>query len=505
MSFARAAHVPAGEFSRRSGPGPGAGRSEPGDGRSAGRDPTSLGISDTLDALPSLRPVEPSVDTRAAWRRVHRAFDPVIPAGDPSHEQIVRVDRPHSPVSSLLERLAFPEGHLRALVVGASGSGKTTELLALARKVRDLRVVLVDLHEHFREQRGDEAALDRLQPWEVLVVVGLAVYRYGRQVLGHRWSEGRERALREAIGGPAQRDPASIDLPALAAEVALLVADAAKGSPAGLALRGLAAAARGVSLTLPLGRARQQDDLLGDQDERVQGLLHAVSALIRELVDGYGKGLLLLVDGVDRGSPDLARRLFEDSETLARLPCHQVMTAPLSLRQRNLRGGWRCFFLGNIPVIDPHAEDVYEPGPETAFFVDLWRERAKAAGVPIDWMSEDDIRRLGWASGGLIRTHCEMVQDVARRGWAANERSTPEMLEQVIDEWRRRWEEDLTQRDVDILREVADLRRLPGEDPREQELLDQRCIVAWPNRSRWYFPHPLLLLNLVRIQRPGPA
>lgn len=70
------------------------------------------------------------------------------------------------------------------------------------------------------------------------------------------------------------------------------------------------------------------------------------------------------------------------------------------------------------------------------------------------------------------------------------------MIAAEIDTWRRRWEADVNAATVDLLRRVFTARDLVG-DEREPDLLDQRCIVAWPNDSVWYFPHPLLLLRKV--------
>lgn len=437
---------------------------------------------------------------KPSWERVHRAFDPLIPAGDVEHEEIVRIERPYSPLSALEEEMVFPQGFQRALIVGAPGSGKTTELLALLRQTSRLRPILVDLRQHFQDQRGDVTALDHLQPWEVLVVIGLAVFRYGKEQLGHRWNKGQVAALRAGIATPSGRTPAEVDVAGLAAEVAVLAVEEVAPPGGRVALRLLKAVGAEVSAKLPLGLPRAPDAVLTDQDQGVRQLLHAVSAMLLTLSEDYGKPTLLLVDGVDRGDATLARRLYEDSEILARLPCHQVMTADLSLRQRNLRGGWRSHFLGNIPVID--KESPMQPGPGCDFFTELWRGRAEAAVAETDLVPESILLQLGWASGGLIRMFCEMMQDLAKRAWAEDGRATPGMAELVVDTWRRRWEEDITASDIAVLEAVAAAHRLTGQHAREPELLDERCIVAWPNQSRWHFPHPLLLLQLVQLPEP---
>ncbi|HMV69755.1 MAG TPA: hypothetical protein PKA64_23130 [Myxococcota bacterium] len=425
------------------------------------------------------------------WQRIHGAFDPLVPAGDAQHG---RVERPYTPLPDILLDLDFPDGFRRELIVGASGAGKTTELLAVQRGTRDLRSVHLDLLEHF-EARGDVTALDRLEAWEVLLLIGLSLYRYGVEGLGHAWTSARPAALTSAIAGVTGQEPAALDLAGMIGEVALVVSESTAAAVPGVApaLRALRSVTSHLTATLQLGAPRRSDPALADGDPRVHALLVAVNGMLVELYQVFHTRLLLLVDGIDRGGPDLARRLFEDSTLLAQLNCHAVMTAPLSLRHRNLRV-WRSRFLGNVPVLDPN--DPMRPAARVDFFRALWRDRATAAGGST-LLTDPLVDRLAWASGGLVRQFCELVQGVSRRGYRADAPADAAMVDAEIDDWRRRWEADLDASTVALLREVLRLRALTGDEG-ERALLDQRCIVAWPNDSTWYFPHPLLLLRKVR-------
>jgi hypothetical protein len=432
-----------------------------------------------------------AVTLRPTWLSLHPAFDPLRPADDTPAQR--RVERPYTPLPDILSDLAFPEDYRRELIVGASGAGKTTELRAIQRSAPDLLTVHVDLVEHF-EARGDVTALDRLHAWEVLLLIGLAVYRFGAEGLGHKWTSSRPAALTAAIARVTDGDPATINLSGLVGELALVVSTSAEAVVPGAAaaLQWLKAAANNVSASVPLGM-RRPADALPDGDARVHDLLVAVNGMIVELHQTFHLRTLLLVDGIDRGGADLAQRLFEDSALLAQLPCHAVMTAPLSLRHRNLRG-WRSRFLGNVPVLEPHAPLV--PAGKIQFFRDLWRSRVAGAAAPLDLIPEPLLDRLAWASGGLVRQFCELVQGVIRRSYAADTPANAAIVDAEIDDWRRRWEADLDASIVQLLRGVLAARDLTGDD-RERALLDQRCIVAWPNDSVWYYPHPLLLLRKV--------
>ena len=77
------------------------------------------------------------------------------------------------------------------------------------------------------------------------------------------------------------------------------------------------------------------------------------------------------------------------------------------------------------------------------------------------------------------------------------------MVDDSIDERRRLLELGLDRAKIGLLRDVASdpEHRLPDGDE-IGTLLDQFCLLPFPNRSEWYFPHPLLTLELVRLP-PG--
>lgn len=441
------------------------------------------------------------VNNRAVWERLHPYFDPLVAAGDPGHPELARIDRPYSPVRELALAVRRPFGPRRDLLLGPQGSGKTTELLELVRSGQDNHlVVFLNLRTHFEERLRDLQAFEDLQPWEVLVVIGLAVYRFGVDHLGHRWTEDERQGLQVAIAAPQGRPPAELDVAALASEVALLVLDEAGSAlvpGARVALKALGGVSKGFSARLGLGGGGAP---LRDQDERVQRLVAAINRLILRLKDEYGRGVLLIVDGMDRARGELASRLFEESVVLTDLVCHQIYTAPLRVRQRNLRG-FTPHWLRNLPVVDPASPS--QPGSGVAFFQELWRERASAAGVSPDLISSAHVSRLAWASGGLVRQFCQMVQSLVELGWDQDlSGSTDPVVEDCVDAWRRRWEENITSSDITLMEGIVRTRELSGDEG-EPGLLDTWCIVAYPNRSTWYYPHPLLTLRRVRTE-PRP-
>jgi len=434
---------------------------------------------------------------RTHIERVHPRLDPLKPAGDPSEPTVKRVDRPHSPLEELVRDLGRPFGLRKELVCGPPGSGKSTELLALVARVQHRHLVLMlDLRAHFEHQRGDAAALNRLQTWEVLSVIGLALYRYGEE-LGLAWETEHTEALAAGLKGPAKVD-ITLDVGGLAKEIALLVSALAIGPAAEAGLKTVAAVAGNISAKLPLGL----DDptrRLPDQDEQVQHLRAAVTLLGQALQDHFHRKLLVVVDGIDRGDTDLARRLFEESRLLATLPWHQIYCAPQSLRKRNV-SGFDARPICSLPV--RKKEDPWAYGGGIAFFRALWRSRAESAGVPLGLLPTDCLDRLAWASGGFVRQFLEMAIDALELAWDDDTCVTTDHVNAVEDRWRRRWEEDLGSTRKAALKDVLE-HRVHDDSSLQLELIDQRCIVAYPNDSIWYSPHPLLLIHFVAT-RPVP-
>jgi hypothetical protein len=435
------------------------------------------------------------VTPRDQIRHLYPFLNPFIAAGDPRLPTVRRVDRPYSPLDALVRDLRRPGEPRKELLYGPPGSGKSTEVLAMvARTARNHLAVFLDLRAHFEEQRGDAAAIDHLQPWEVLAVIGLAVHRFAEEACGFTWPSGETQALATALAAPTGAKVSEINVAKLAAEVSLLVLDSAAEvlGPGGTwALKALKAVAGNVSASLPLGLPGSPR--LQDQDSRVQQLKHAVTRLLTVLFQNYNQRVLLVVDGLDRGSAEMAERLFEDSQLLYDLPCNQLLCAPQSLRRRNIRG-YRPRPICNLPVASPI--DPQKEGSGISFFVELWQSRAEAAEVPASLLPEPAVRRLAWASGGFVRDFLEMVQDAVDLAWDDDSAVTEAHVAAVVDAWRRRWEEGLGTTKLAALAEVARHRNHDDSDLHRQ-LLQERCIVAFPNESEWYLPHPLLLLKAV--------
>lgn len=69
----------------------------------------------------------------------------------------------------------------------------------------------------------------------------------------------------------------------------------------------------------------------------------------------------------------------------------------------------------------------------------------------------------------------------------------------AADSTRRLLETGLDEGHIRILKHVMDnpLRELP-ESEKARELLTYGQLLPYPNETEWYFPHPLLLMHMLR-------
>lgn len=443
------------------------------------------------------------------WREVYRRFDPWRPA-----EAAWRVTRPRSPAAQIALQIGTGVGPLRYVLLGTPGSGKSTELKALADAARVGHLVIShDVGTHFHETLRDDAALQRVRPWEVLFLLGLAVFRAGDQhfrvhfpeTLCERFEGAAGRALLPGTAG--NGSSTSVSIVKLAKSVAVLVGGAVGGPGAVRAIETLTSVGDAAEWTVPLGK---DDRALTDQDAPVQDLLDAVNLLVEHLQKEKGP-LLLVTDGLDRVDDfETNRWLFQRSRVLGRLAASTVFAAHLSLDLRGLVGnlpGFHRSKLANVQVLDPHEPTL--PGAEIPFLVDVWehrtadlRDRWAAPGVPIP---REDLERLAMFSGGLLRDFAHLVQGVAMDVLTTGaDQADAACVDRAIKERRTVREDPWSARHERVLREVLQHRSLPDLSSEAdgitfvEQLVDSFQLLPYPNESLWWYPHPLLTLSRLR-------
>lgn len=359
--------------------------------------------------------------------------------------------------------------------------------------------------------------------WELLGLVGLAICRAGSDHLGYRW-EDEPKALEKALAVLRESDSkdakAEIDVFALARGITIAVGGAIAGPLVALAgntvvetgMTMLQSAADAVDWPWKIGL--QGGKRRGDQEGEVRAVLNAVNRLIASLHESYDRPLLLIVDGLDRiTESEQIKALFVDSTLLGELDCDQLLTVPLQLmRRQGLHvDRFELSDLYNIPVLDRH--NPRQPGPGISFFRDLVdrrvafvRRQLAADGItgPTEPLPPPIVDRLAYYSGGVARDFVHLVRDAAFEALAdAREQIDDAIVDAVLREARRRIEFYIAKDQIALLEQVMNdpEHALPDGDV-ALELLTQKRLLAYPNDTTWYFPHPLLTLALLEFP-PG--
>lgn len=440
---------------------------------------------------------------RDTWLTVIDRFDPELSLPDPAW----RAPRSRSPARTICEWLAISRGVPRLLMTGTVGTGKTTELLRIAEARADKEfVVFVDLERHCIEVVHDAKAIERVSPWEVCFLMGVALLRAAEERLAFELPVEHRKALENAwrvLAGRANTEaPPQIDVSSLGKSMLVWASHAAAGSPGavGAGLELLKAGVDAVRWSVPFGKTQKW---LEDQESDVQALLDAVNTLIG-LVQQRGSRVLFIIDGLDRIRDfNRAKALFLDSVLISQLACPMVICGPFALRHHPATAAIRGFHdvpsLVNEPVL--LKAEPKKRGPGIEFFRDLYARRvADLPGGPSLFTAEQ-IDKLAYYSGGRAR---EFVAFIYRAAGLASlddlAQATDELVERVLDEFRRKRETGLNKGHIRTLEEIAKDpdHRLP-EGNLAQELLTYGTLLPYPNDSEWYFPHPLLLRHMIKL------
>jgi hypothetical protein len=469
---------------------------------------------------------------REVWDAIRNRFDPF----EWSTRDDWRADRAGSPSERIIksleraardrlrtDRAEKPRDEPKLLFAGTVGTGKSTELWKVAEaraKKGDELVIFVDLVGHFERAVGDAEALLDISSWEVCFLCGLALIRATKE-RGYDWDSTRGRELVQelagawsALAGATQSpgiQPPSIDVFAAAKSMTLfasaaaplvapaLGASAAAGATAGAALKAMAELAGIGKFTLPIARKNTQK--LEDADPLMQSLVDKVNLLLGA-VRQWSRQVLFVVDGLDRVVElERAEALFVRSQMIARIQCPLVVCAPFILRNHPAAAVVPVFtpyILHNVPVLD--HEDPRKYGDGVAFFRDLFRRRVNDLGAE-DVIPEPLLDELAYCSGGRGRDFVRTIRMLGDRG-SDDEApvATKAMVDDVIKEARLRMELGLDKGDYAVLEAVArDPKHELPPDEKARMLLSYARLLPFPNESEWFYPHPLLMINKVRL------
>jgi len=284
----------------------------------------------------------------------------------------------------------------------------------------------------------------------------------------------------------------------------------ALGAVADTGLKVLDAGADAASWSWYPGKAARK----ASDDHEARPVLDAVNAMIMTLQGAYGRRLLILVDGLDRAGDERVRTLFAESALLGQLNCDAVWIAPDGVRRLDASiRGLTIQELCNVPVLDrKQPNEPREAG--LRFFRSLVtkrldRARSKLIGSsgPADPFPTELVDELAYYSGGVTRDFIKLVRLATSKALRADaEAIDVTMVEYALRESRRAKERAMNAAEIELLERLMTdpERKLPEGEIAAQLLAEQR-LLAYPNETTWYYPHPLLTLALLKPKPSSPS
>lgn len=424
------------------------------------------------------------------WRRrFSNAFDPYR---DLTPDECARlyVGRARPPARRIHDALVEGEpARTRIALVGARGSGKSTELRelmhALSKEGSERVPILVDIGEGLPEGASTAA-------W--LPVVAAAI-----------------RAAREdCSGAPPQDDPLPQALARIGVANDLLapLLQAVRVVGPWFGPKGLVAASAakvGLSWSDAFGRAARAAHEASPPRSALDAVVDAVRAELLALKAAASRDAALLLDGLDKlPSADAVFQALSDAELLYGLPAALVITGPIQLQTDGRSAAWIapgrfvCEPMYNLPVVD-HGGKPKAQG--TDVLVELFRRRWEDLGLRPELLPPDLVAQAARWSSGIVREFLHLVRETGREAYRADrERATQADLDQALRDRRHQLEVTMDSERWDILAGVLEGQEPPVE--RQADLIYQNAVVCYQNDSVWYRPNELLVPFLeARVRR----
>ncbi|NOY27354.1 MAG: hypothetical protein GXP62_15915 [Oligoflexia bacterium] len=425
-----------------------------------------------------------------AWRRRFvAAFDPYRELS-PQECAALYVRRDGSPAARIVEALEEGESRARIALVGARGSGKSTELRQVMHRLSAdgaaLVPILVDIGDGLPEGATTVA-------W--LPVVAAAA-----------------RAARLDWGGKAPSgDPLPAALMSIGVGTELLdgLLDVVRVVGPWLGPQGLVATAAATTLkpaTELLGSAARAAQAAKPTRTMLDSLIGALRLELSSLAQAAGRGAVLLLDGLDkRPTADAVFAALDEADLLTGLPAALVISGPMQLQVDGrfaallTPGGFDPLTVHNIPVVDRQGA-ARPAGVE--LLSKLFDCRWKEAGLGDPLVPPKFVNEAARWSSGIVREFLTLVRDTGKAALRDGRALAIQAdLELAIRERRHTMEITLDASRWDVLAGVLE----DGERPAREldDMVFQNAIVCYQNDSVWYRPNELLVPYLEHRAKAG--
>lgn len=372
-----------------------------------------------------------------------------------------------------------PTSALCQLFTGFPGSGKTTELRRLKKRLEEnklvpLHVLIID----FQDYRTDPT------PLSIIEVLRVLAYELDREATR---AEGGDP---DATPGYAKRfydflTTTNVDLKGMSfAQLGPTLMFEAKGNPGFRHKLEEALAARFQIF------ARQAQEAMAEAVVRLRKATHTQQIVV--LVDALEKVTPLREE--ERAMLEAsAETVFVEHASRLRLPCHVVYTFPLWLRFRTAQlDGLYDRPVRILPMVKVSAPggEPYPPG---------YAKMTELVGRRLDLRPifgadlEKTLHPLIAASGGYTRDLLRLVREVL---WGGEFPVPPQRIQRIIERAAEGYVITVRDADADVLAEIARTHDLPtGDGDRLAifgRLLQGYLVLAYRNGGQWYDLHPLV-------------
>jgi energy-coupling factor transporter ATP-binding protein EcfA2 len=415
-------------------------------------------------------------------KRIYQVFDP-SPLSAEQTDLYVNLDTVRGS-SGLVDRLAqnvrLAAAPTCQLLAGHHGSGKSTELRRLQRKLQNdedkFFAVLCDMKEDMDPNDVDfpDVLVGIIRQTAVQLRERLSIELkpgYFKQ----RWEEVKSILGREV-------DLSAIDLDVGLAKFSAVIKDS------------------------PDTRVEIRKRLEPHTSNWIEAANDVISKAELQLSKKGYAGLVIIVDGLDRVSPryhesgrcTLAEYLFANRfAQLTAFKCHVVYTMPISVayscRERNIAHLYGYVAPPVIPMVmvcDRNGR-MYKDGFDK--FKELIEKRCRKANVKTSIFEKAEVEdKVIEYSGGQPREVMTLIRDcLVQAGLPIKAIS----VEQVARKIRHAYDRQLREEHWEIVKQVQKdhrLKRNEDNDHLYMELLDSRAILQYENGGEWYGVNPLL-------------
>jgi len=376
------------------------------------------------------------------------------------------VSRQDDPLSELAEELTLPRRGLppKILFTGHKGSGKSTELMRLAGRLDEQFFVVPFTVE-------ESLDLFNMTYVEVLLVMGINLFQEaqtrGIQIKANLLQDLYD-SLYTLFGETIERSGASAEV--------------------GGRLEGLFAWLKGnllVGATTTVTKKIEVQPLASE-------LLRRLNLIIADVQSKSGKDVLIIIDGLDKLSKEIADDVFKYSSLLTQPACRVVYTVPYAL---HLSPGFalikRTFDRDLIlPNIKTHTRED-KPDPEG---LDTLRQVVLKRVAP-SLFAPTAIERLVESSGGAVRDLVQLAQDSCKKAQVEDKSVVDEeVVSRVINAFADTYRVSLKREHYRHLRHIRRTKTLMDVNSQVTlDLLQSLSVLGYSSQGRsWFDVHPIV-------------